>query len=437
MRMASAIGGEALSAGARLGKRLARALSRQTGTRMILRPQPGVRRPEAGGSWRWTEDEERRMERGILRAVPSPQLVLDPLLPTGEFLSRLSHELRTPLNAVLGFAQLLELEGLEPQQTRQVGQILRGARHLLGLLNELLEISRIEAGTLRMALAPVPVAQLVREALASVERLGAERSVRFEADLDAHADLHVLADRQRLGQVVLSLLCNALGRSRDRGVVTIAAERHGDRVRLTVADNGATLGEEDLSRIFVPCERSAAAPAASGGSGLALALSRRYAELMRGSLSGTSRAGAGVALTLELALAAGLRLVADRTATLVLYVEDSDANYALAREILGRRGDIELVRAETGMRGLELALVHRPDVILLDLDLPDIPGHEVLARLQADPRTGQMPVVVLSAQATRSQVQRLLGVGAREYLTKPLDERQFLTVIDAQLPRAA
>ena len=273
------------------------------------------------------------MERGILRAVPSPQLVLDPLLPTGEFLSRLSHELRTPLNAVLGFAQLLELEGLEPQQTRQVGQILRGARHLLGLLNELLEISRIEAGTLRMALAPVPVAQLVREALASVERLGAERSVRFEADLDAHADLHVLADRQRLGQVVLSLLCNALGRSRDRGVVTIAAERHGDRVRLTVADNGATLGEEDLSRIFVPCERSAAAPAASGGSGLALALSRRYAELMRGSLSGTSRAGAGVALTLELALAAGLRLVADRTATLVLYVEDSDANYALAREM--------------------------------------------------------------------------------------------------------
>ena len=121
----------------------------------------------------------------------------------------------------------------------------------------------------------------------------------------------------------------------------------------------------------------------------------------------------------------------------MLYVEDSEANYALAREILGRRGDIDLVRAETGMRGLELALVHRPEVILLDLDLPDIPGHEVLARLQADPRTRQVPVVVLSAQATRSQVQRLLGVGAREYLTKPLDERQFLTVIDAQLPRAA
>ena len=136
-------------------------------------------------------------------------------------------------------------------------------------------------------------------------------------------------------------------------------------------------------------------------------------------------------------MAAGLRLVADRTATLVLYVEDGEANYALAREILGRRGDIELVRAENGTRGLELALVHRPEVILLDLDLPDIPGHEVLARLQADPRTRQVPIVVLSAQATRSQVQRLLGVGAREYLTKPLDERQFLTVIDAQLPRAA
>ena len=238
-------------------------------------------------------------------------------------------------------------------------------------------------------------------------------------------------------QVLLSLLCSALGRSRDRGVVTIAAQRSGDRVRITVADSGAGLGDEELNRIFVPFERRAAAPAAIGGSGLALALSRRFAELMRGSLSASSRVGAGSALTLELAVAAGLRLVADRTATLVLYVEDSEANYALAREILGRRGDIELVRAETGTRGLELALVHRPEVILLDLDLPDIPGHEVLARLQADPRTREVPVVVLSAQATRSQVQRLLGVGAREYLTKPLDERQFLTVIDAQLPRAA
>lgn len=404
---------------------------------MILKTPAGC--PQTGGRWlvaldggRGTPDRE-----GILRAVPRPQLVLDPHLPAGEFLSRLSHELRTPLNAVLGFAQLLELEGLEPQQTRQVGQILRGGRQLLELVNELLDISRIETGTLRMSLAPVPIAGVVREALAFVEPLGGERSIRFEAVLDAHDDLHVLADRQRLGQVVVNLLCSALGRSRDRGVVTITAERTGDRVRLTVADTGAGLGEDDLDRIFVPFERSSTAPAAIAGTGLALALSRRFAELMRGSLSATSRVGAGSALTLELAVAAGLRLVADRTATLVLYVEDSEANYALAREILGRRGGLDLVRAETGTRGLELALVHRPDVILLDLDLPDIPGHEVLARLQADPRTRDVPVVVLSAQATMSQVQRLLAVGAREYLTKPLDERQFLTVIDAQLPRAA
>ena len=376
-------------------------------------------------------------DEAAAEAVRARHLVLDPGLHVGEFLSLMSHELRTPVNAVLGFAQLLELEGLEPRQRRQVEQILRGGHNLLELVNEVLEVARIEAGTVRMSLEPVPLAAALRGALALAEPVATARCIRFDVDLDSIDELHVLADRQRLRQVCVNLLANAVARSRDHGLVTIAAERAGDRVLVTISDTGAGLDQEQLTSIFTPFARAGGTRVAHGGTGLGLALSRRFAELMRGALSATSRAGGGSALTLELGRAAGLRLVADEGATVVLYIEDSAANYALAREILGRRRDIQLLRAETGTRGLELALAHGPGVILLDLDLPDIPGHEVLARLQADPRTHEVPVVILSAQATKSEVQRLLGVGAREYLTKPLDERQFLTVIDAQLPHAA
>ena len=202
----------------------------------------------------------------------------------------------------------------------------------------------------------------------------------------------------------------------------------------------------ELALIFTPFERLGAAQSAIEGTGLGLALSKRFAELMQGTLSARSESGQGSTFTLELHLAAmpdasaaellrpaGPRVLAEEPGHLLLYVEDNLANYSLAEEILARRGDVELVRAESGTRGLELALERKPDVILLDLDLPDIPGHEVLARLQADPRTQEVPVVILSADATRSHAQRLLGVGAREYLTKPLDVREFLNVIEDQL----
>ncbi len=169
---------------------------------------------------------------------------------------------------------------------------------------------------------------------------------------------------------------------------------------------------------------------------------------MQGRLSVTSEPGAGSAFTLELATTPvpelaggtidhgnGATVLPEENAHVVLYVEDNHANFALAEEILARRGDVELLRAESGARGIELARERTPDVVLLDLDLPDIPGHEVLARLRSDPVTQELPVVILSADATQSQVQRLLGVGAREYLTKPIDVREFLAVIDAQLAK--
>ena len=174
---------------------------------------------------------------------------------------------------------------------------------------------------------------------------------------------------------------------------------------MTIADTGPGLDAAELDLIFMPFERLGAAESAIEGTGLEDVIARSN----------------------------GPRLLAEEQAHVVLYVEDNHANFALAEEILARRGDVELVRAESGTRAIELARERTPDVVLLDLDLPDIPGHEVLARLQSDPVTRELPVVILSADATQSQVQRLLGVGAREYLTKPIDVSQFLAVVDAQL----
>jgi CheY-like chemotaxis protein len=220
-------------------------------------------------------------------------------------------------------------------------------------------------------------------------------------------------------------------------------------VRVTISDTGAGLDEDELRLIFTPFERLGAAETTIEGTGLGLALSKRFAELMQGGLSIAGGPGEGSAFTLELrraelpeprdeeiTAAAGVRLLPEEPAHRLLYVGDNQANYQLAEEILARRGDIELLRAESGTRGLELAFAELPDVILLDLDLPDISGHEVPARLQADPRTRSVPVVILSADATTSQAQRLLGVGAREYVMKPIDARQFLAVIDGQLDGA-
>jgi CheY-like chemotaxis protein/anti-sigma regulatory factor (Ser/Thr protein kinase) len=323
---------------------------------------------------------------------------------------------------------------------------VRGGRHLLDLINEVLDISRIEAGTLRISLEPIALGRTIREALELVQPLGAERSIRFETELDSLGDLHVLADQQRLRQVFLNLLSNAVKYNRDGGCVTITSEEVGECARVTITDTGPGLDDAELGLIFTPFERLGAAGGAIEGTGLGLALSKRFAELMQGRLSVTSELGAGSAFTLELrtttipdgaagtlAAASGPRLVPEQAAHVLLYVEDNHANYALAAEILSRRGDVELLRAESGKRGLELARTHTPDVILLDLDLPDMPGHEVLARLQSDPLTREVPVIILSADASRSQVQRLLGVGARDYLTKPIDVRQFMDVIDAQL----
>ncbi len=369
-------------------------------------------------------------------------------LAKSEFLSRMSHELRTPMNAVLGFAQLLEIDAPRAEQQESLGHILKGGRHLLGLINEVLDISRIEAGHLSVSLEPVPLGDVIQEALDLIDPLAEKWNVRFAGVPPEAADRYVRADRQRLKQVLLNFLSNAAKFNRPEGTVTVSVDDvSGDRLRLTVTDTGHGIPPEKMARLFTPFDRLGAEERGVEGTGLGLALTRRLVEAMGGTVGADSAVDRGSSFWVELprgeapsgtaTLPAEASAQTSGSAGTVLCIEDNLPNLRLVEGVLAYRPAVKLLSAMQGGLGLELAQEHRPSLILLDLQLPDIPGAEVLRLLQRDPRTRQIPVVVLSADATPGQTKRLLADGAREFLTKPLDVKELLRVLDDALLDAA
>ncbi len=364
-----------------------------------------------------------------------------------EFLSRMSHELRTPLNAIIGFGQLLEMGAQNPRQRENVFHILKGGKHLLGLINEVLDIARIESGRLDMTLESVSVTQVFTEAVALIEPLAAQRKVRV-GRIDGAADLFIRADRQRLSQVVLNLLSNAVKYNRVGGSVGLSCTALPDgRRRLGISDTGPGISPADQSRLFIPFERLGAETSTVEGTGIGLALSKRLVEAMGGRIGVESVEGQGSTFFFELPAAdqeaSQNEIAVDgpflppptvETQPKVLYIEDNLSNFTLVERALeAKRPGVRLLGAMQGQLGLDMASEHRPDLILLDLQLPDIPGDELLRRLQADEKTRHIPVVMVSADATQGQVRRLLALGARSYLTKPLDLRVFLETFDDAL----
>jgi CheY-like chemotaxis protein len=358
----------------------------------------------------------------------------------------MSHELRTPLNAIIGFSQLLELDELLPKQQRHVGLIVKAGRHLLELINEVLDVARIEAGRLQLSLEAVPVCTAIREALDLVRPLAARREVRLSLNDDGltqEGTRQVRADPLRLQQVLLNLLSNAIKYNREGGQVTVRCVPTGDRLCIAVQDTGPGIAPEQLNRLFVPFERLGAEQTRVEGTGLGLALARHLVEAMDGQLDVQSTVGAGSIFTVTLPLAArppapvqavGAAPVRQGQAgafpRTVLCIEDNAPNLMLLQGILERRHDIRLLLAMQGRFGLDMARTQHPDLILLDLHLPDTNGAEVLRELRADPATRHVPVVVLSADATADQHAELLQAGARAYLTKPLDVVALLDLVD-------
>jgi signal transduction histidine kinase/ActR/RegA family two-component response regulator len=369
-----------------------------------------------------------------------------------EFLSRMSHELRTPLNAILGFGQLLQLDDLTEQQEESVDHMLRGGRHLLGLINEVLDISRIESGSLSLSPERVDVLELVKDTVDLIRPLAAEREIEVQTPSATGRPLAVEADHQRLKQVLLNLASNAVKYNHHAGSIRVACQAPSPgRVAIAVQDSGPGIPADKLARLFTPFDRLGAEQTDIQGTGMGLALSKGLMEAMDGSLTAASVEGRGTTFTIELPEAAGpagpqgaapvpppvAAPGAGGDQQTVLYVEDNPSNLRLVERVLGERGGVRLLTTTLGEEVQGLVLRHRPELVLLDMHLPDLDGEEVLRRLQADPRTADVPVVGVSADVTPAHIQRVLAAGAREYLTKPLDVARFRAAVDSLLSRAA
>ncbi len=362
-------------------------------------------------------------------------------LAKGEFLSRMSHELRTPLNAILGFAQLLQLDSLNPDQQESVDQILHGGRHLLDLINEVLDVTRLESGApLPLSPEPVIVGEVVQECVDLIAPMAAAKQIQVQAQGVQASEQAVLADRQRLKQVLLNLLSNAVKYNRNGGSVSIAlAPAAAGRARILVTDTGPGIPEDRQALLFRPFERLQAAQLGVEGTGLGLALSKRLIEAMGGVIGVESAAGTGSTFWVELPVAeiadipappdvpAGEVAVPART---ILYIEDNLASVRLIERILAHRSGVRLLTAMQGRLGLELIREHRPDLVLLDVHLSDLRGDELLRILRDDPRTSWIPVVVISATTDPRAHDQLLAAGARACLTKPLDAQRLLGLLD-------
>ncbi len=367
-----------------------------------------------------------------------------------DFLSRMSHELRTPLNAILGFAQLMEMDTLTLEQEEGVQHIIGAGQHLLALINEILDISRIEAGRLALTIEPVSVSEMVRGVVDLMAPLAANRDIRIIDQTAKNGALRVRADQQRLKQVLLNLMSNAVKYNRTGGSVTVAATPAPEgQVRIAVTDTGEGIPAESLSKLFTPFERLGADARAIEGTGVGLALTKRLVDFMGGAAGVESTLGIGS--TFWFTLPAGTPAAAPAPALStpeepdeqpevtaaahrVLYVEDNPANYKLVERVLASRSHIALDRADCGYAGVEQAHARRPDLILLDLNLPDISGREVLGRLRASTTTKDIPVVIVSADSSPGQADELCRAGAAAYLTKPLDIGTFLRTVDHHVP---
>jgi PAS domain S-box-containing protein len=349
-----------------------------------------------------------------------------------EFLSRMSHELRTPLHAILGFGRLLDLDAALPPAARaRVGEILHAGDRLLGMIDELLDLARIDTGHLPLRLDAVALAPLVEECLQAVAPLARRHGVQLPDAQALSLPGSVVADRERLQQVLLNLLSNAVEQSRAGGRVGVQAERDGDTLTLGVSDDGPGLDAAQKDRLFHAFERLGADRGAADGAGTGLALSKRLVELMRGQIGLDSEPGVGSRFWVRLG-------AADDTATdagTVLYIEDNAVNVLLMEAMLGQQTRLRLISADLPEAGLQMAHAQRPDLILLDIQLPGIDGFEVLRRLRADAATRDIPVIAVSANAMPADIERGRLAGFDDYLTKPIDQQVLVAALHRALRR--
>jgi PAS domain S-box-containing protein len=365
-----------------------------------------------------------------------------------EFLSCMSHELRTPMNSILGFAQLLGMNELTKTQHKGVRHIINNGKHLLRLINEVLDISKIESGQVSLSIEVVNIRETIKEAIDIVTPLTKEKNISLKFLEDLSCDKYVTADKQRLIQVLVNLLNNAIKYNKNDGSVIVNyfyVPEKPDNLRITIKDTGIGIDQENIPRLFVPFERINSADSSPEGTGLGLPIAKELMTLMDGTIGVKSVSDIGSTFWIDIPIAEiqeseiasseipGVDEKSDEEVQkgVILYIEDNLSNTALIQQIVSElRPNFELICDMYGKNTLGLAIKHTPDLILLDLNLPDVHGSEVITELKNNDKTKNMPVVILTADATPNQMKRLLDAGARAYLTKPIDLISFLIEID-------
>jgi len=414
-----------------------------------IRDEHSGARRRIGVNWDVTDKRTAEAERR------ERELAQRESLAKSRFLARMSHELRTPLNAVLGFSQLLLADTArtgadEDTRRRQLEHIHSAGEHLLALINDVLDLSGLESGELRITLQPVALAPLLAQTMPMLDTLCRRHGV--EVQLGALPG-SVMADATRLRQVLLNLLSNAVKYNRPGGRVQVEAEAQGAERLIRVTDTGLGMSAEQLRDLYEPFNRlgrQSEGPEGVEGSGIGLAIVKALMDRMGGSVRAHSTPGVGSVFELRLADAAPLPVAGQAPAVpaaaaqpprpdagtaaaargTLLYIEDNPVNALIVSELIARRADLRLHIAADGRSGVQRALELQPDLVLLDMQLPDFDGHEVLRRLRAQPALATVPVIALSANAMPDDIARALRAGMTDYWTKPLDFAAFLAAMD-------
>ena len=353
-----------------------------------------------------------------------------------DFLARMSHELRTPLNAIIGFAQLIldsKRDPISDRQVRQMTHILNGGRHLLGLINDVLDLSSIEAGRLEMHIEPIEPRALIAESLQMTEALKSQYSVTLENRLPDDVDLpNVACDFLRAKQCLINFINNAYKYNRDGGVVWVSAEViGGETVRFLVGDTGIGIPESRQHEMFMPFSRLGRESTEIEGSGVGLALTKMLIYAMGGTVDFESAPDKGSVFWFDLPvteLAVGAaepipkaKPVPEEMVGRILVIEDSAANLELMKDVLEAYPNIHLITATTGEEGVELAVSEQPDVVLTDINLTGMNGIDVARYLRNVPETADMPVFAISADALSETRQRCFEAGMNGFFAKPID----------------
>lgn len=368
-----------------------------------------------------------------------------------QFLSSMSHELRTPMNAILGFSQLLEMnDKLKDADKNYVNEILKAGEHLLELINEILDLSKIESGKMELSMEPVIIEDVLNECLQLITPLANDKSIVI--DVHPAAKICVHADRLRLKQSLVNLLSNAIKYNRQYGKVTVTMEPRSDNsIRITVTDTGSGIAEQDLKKLFKPFNRLVDANSGIEGTGIGLAITKSIIENMQGRIGVTSELDKGSEFWIELPATTINQLPdnlsehvtndaeTDKPTSInrhkVLYVDDNPPNLRLIKELLDIREDIEAITAHEPVLGLDLARNQCPDIIILDINMPEMDGFELLEKIRQDQKLNGIPVIALSALATKNDIEKGEQAGFDYYLTKPVNVKQFYEVIDTLLTK--